>query len=250
MGKEFGYEFDPEIMLRMAGTAPELIACAMMEKAGMDTSRVAEVIAAKKEITFAYNRLSTLRPVFEIVKAFKGKKPMAIGTGTPENLVNLFDEMFNLSQYVDVIITGSQVTQHKPHPETYSLCVQALGVPPEQCLVFEDGELGMLAANAAGIDVYNVVTFEYRRVNREGVKEVGEVGEAREGDARGVGNTREAYNSEHAEKVAESKKNTVIAEIEAIAKRAKRAKGAEQAKGTEKSKGTENAKGTENTKST
>ncbi|MFN8591910.1 MAG: HAD family phosphatase [Thermomicrobiales bacterium] len=49
-----------------------------------------------------------------------------------------------------VEVTGEQVSQGKPHPESYLLAASRLGLPPEACIVLEDAPNGIAAAVAAG----------------------------------------------------------------------------------------------------
>ena len=49
-----------------------------------------------------------------------------------------------------VIITAEDVTSGKPSPEGYQRAATILGVPPEDCIVFEDAEAGLQAALASG----------------------------------------------------------------------------------------------------
>ena len=50
----------------------------------------------------------------------------------------------------DVIVTGSDITHAKPHPEIFLTAAQKLKLPPAQCLVIEDSPHGIVAARAAG----------------------------------------------------------------------------------------------------
>ena len=52
-----------------------------------------------------------------------------------------------------VLITGEDVRRSKPDPEGFLLAAQRLGVPINQCLVFEDSPAGVAAAKAAGAQV-------------------------------------------------------------------------------------------------
>jgi HAD superfamily hydrolase (TIGR01509 family) len=49
------------------------------------------------------------------------------------------------------MVSGEDIEHPKPHPETFLKCAERLGVDPGVCHVFEDGELGMQAARAAGM---------------------------------------------------------------------------------------------------
>ena len=62
----------------------------------------------------------------------------------------------NLRRLFDVIVTGDDVSRHKPDPEAYALAAKQLGVAPEACLVIEDTEIGVASARAFGSAVLKV----------------------------------------------------------------------------------------------
>jgi HAD superfamily hydrolase (TIGR01509 family) len=49
------------------------------------------------------------------------------------------------------VITPLDVAKGKPAPDMFLLAAERMGVAPEKCLVFEDGQLGIQAATAAGM---------------------------------------------------------------------------------------------------
>jgi len=51
---------------------------------------------------------------------------------------------------------GDEVPHGKPDPAVYLLAAQRLGVPPAQCMAFEDSANGIKAAHAAGLRVVAV----------------------------------------------------------------------------------------------
>lgn len=53
----------------------------------------------------------------------------------------------------DRIVTADQVKQGKPNPEPFLAGAALLGIPPEQCVVFEDSSSGAKAGRAAGCTV-------------------------------------------------------------------------------------------------
>jgi HAD superfamily hydrolase (TIGR01509 family) len=53
-------------------------------------------------------------------------------------------------QAFDVIVGGDDVVKGKPHPESYLMAAQMLGVDPTECVAFEDSLTGITAAEAAG----------------------------------------------------------------------------------------------------
>ncbi|MDR3207552.1 MAG: HAD family phosphatase [Oscillospiraceae bacterium] len=76
---------------------------------------------------------------------------MAIGSSSPRRMVAHVAERFALNRYMGAVITGEDVKNTKPHPDIFLLAARRLGVPPEDCLVFEDAPLGIKAAHAAGM---------------------------------------------------------------------------------------------------
>lgn len=52
-----------------------------------------------------------------------------------------------------VFVTAEEVRRGKPDPEGFLLAADRLGVPIEQCLVFEDSPAGVAAAKASGAHV-------------------------------------------------------------------------------------------------
>jgi sugar-phosphatase len=57
-----------------------------------------------------------------------------------------------------VMVTAEDVASGKPDPACYVLGAQRLGVPVQDCLVFEDATVGIQAAEAAGANVMVVTS--------------------------------------------------------------------------------------------
>lgn len=51
------------------------------------------------------------------------------------------------------LTSGQEVAKGKPNPDIYLLALKKLGLPAEECIAFEDSELGAQAAIAAGLRV-------------------------------------------------------------------------------------------------
>jgi sugar-phosphatase len=54
------------------------------------------------------------------------------------------------------MVTATEVSNGKPHPEPYLKGAAALGFEAETCLVFEDAQSGIRAAHAAGMKVIGI----------------------------------------------------------------------------------------------
>lgn len=58
----------------------------------------------------------------------------------------------------EVLITADCITRGKPDPGGYLLAAERLGVPPPDCLVFEDTPAGLEAADRAGMQSIAITT--------------------------------------------------------------------------------------------
>lgn len=100
-----------------------------------------------------------VEPVVEVIKKYYGKMPMSVGTGGLKRLAKKSLELIDLDQYFDIIVAYEDVNNYKPHPETFLRCAELMGVAPTDCQVFEDGILGMQAANTAGMMLVDVTKY-------------------------------------------------------------------------------------------
>ncbi|MDR0807168.1 MAG: fructose-1-phosphate/6-phosphogluconate phosphatase [Enterobacteriaceae bacterium] len=95
-------------------------------------------------------------PIADVVKAYRGKTPMAVGTGSMHGLAERVLQHVGLRDYFVAIVGADDVQHHKPAPDTFLRCAQLMNVSPVSCVVFEDAQFGFQAAKAAGMDVVDV----------------------------------------------------------------------------------------------
>jgi HAD superfamily hydrolase (TIGR01509 family) len=77
--------------------------------------------------------------------------PLAVASSGIREYITLVLDRLGIAERFAVIVTGADVTHGKPHPEPYLVAAARLGVPPAECVVFEDAAVGVAAAKAAGM---------------------------------------------------------------------------------------------------
>jgi beta-phosphoglucomutase len=84
--------------------------------------------------------------------------PLAVASNAEPENIRLMLEDTGLKPWFRVVVDGSQVANPKPHPEIYLRVADILGVPPADCIVFEDSLTGVQAGVAAGMRVVGILT--------------------------------------------------------------------------------------------
>lgn len=70
--------------------------------------------------------------------------------------VRLVLDAHGLHDLFDVVVTGDDVSVHKPDPAAYRLAAARLAIATDTCVAFEDSDAGVASATAAGIPVIQV----------------------------------------------------------------------------------------------
>ncbi|MGI9089851.1 MAG: HAD family hydrolase [Gemmatimonadaceae bacterium] len=96
------------------------------------------------------------QPLLALARTARATLRTALVTTASGANVRAILQQHQLGDLFDVVITGDDVTEHKPHPEAYLTAASQLGMAPADCLAFEDSDIGVAAAEAAGIPVVRV----------------------------------------------------------------------------------------------
>ena len=136
------------------------------ELGGVPTARIVEILnerhgfglpveetVARKEAIFLElsPEVAAIEPVVAIAKSLAGKKPMAVASGGHRRIVMSTLRALGIADLFNAVVTAEDYRRGKPSPDPFLEAALRLGVPPEQCLVFEDTTTGIAAANAAGM---------------------------------------------------------------------------------------------------
>jgi len=129
---------DPEIAAVWLGSDHPRLAWAMGERGRRYRARVADG--------------STVSPqAREAVRVAGASGPVAVVSGAPRR--DIEDVLAAAGLEIDVIVAAEDVARGKPDPEGYLRALELLdgGFRPEEAVAFEDSEVGIESARAAGL---------------------------------------------------------------------------------------------------
>ena len=148
---DWNCDFDEQLFYAWGGRPIADIIATLNEQHGLHMP--VELVAEKKENYF-YELLPNIQAVPEVlehIEASYRQIPFAVVSGSTRESVNASLTALNLLDQFDAFVCAGDYKKSKPDPEGFLLAAAKLGVAPQDCLVFEDTDLGIQAAIAAGM---------------------------------------------------------------------------------------------------
>lgn len=104
-------------------------------------------------------RLVPLRGLLELLACLRRRAvPVAVATSSPARNVEHTLRELGLARELRDVLRSDEVPHGKPAPDVYLAAAERLGLPPGDCLAFEDAPLGVAAALSAGLTCVAVTT--------------------------------------------------------------------------------------------
>jgi beta-phosphoglucomutase len=120
----------------------------------------------KRYVSFFENEpnLHLVEGIEELIQYLykKGITLILASSSAMVNIDRIFNR-FNLNQYFTAKISGADLKESKPHPEIFNKAAFLGNTPKENCVVIEDSDNGVTAANDA-----NIFVFGYANKKSEG----------------------------------------------------------------------------------
>jgi HAD superfamily hydrolase (TIGR01509 family) len=148
---EWNCAFDEQLFYAWGGTPVAEIIFLLNEQQGLSMS--VETVSSRKENFYRelLPQLQVIPEVLEHIDAQHGRIPFAVVSGSTRESVIASLVSLKLLDRFDTMVCAGDYQKSKPDPECFLLAASKLGVAPEACLVFEDTDLGVRAAAAAGM---------------------------------------------------------------------------------------------------
>lgn len=122
-----------------------------------DETILAEMHRRKKKIYGSYLNFARLNwSLVTILRNCSHECKIAlVTTASKQNTFEILKK-FDLVNIFDLILTQEDVSKLKPDPEGYIKVMRFFSVNPEECMIFEDSDIGIEAALRSGATVFTV----------------------------------------------------------------------------------------------
>lgn len=145
-----------------------------------------EVKVMSQEKSVAYDRILHSSEIKEVPGAqafvermFNAGVKIGVASGNKMEAIEYILEKIGLSEEIVAVMINKYVRHSKPEPDVFLACAKRLGVPPVECIVFEDATNGVIAAKKGGfLTIALTTTFDEKALREAGADEV--VGDFRE----------------------------------------------------------------------
>ncbi len=89
--------------------------------------------------------------VKEVLQTLHGTYHMGIVTSSRKEHFEIIHRSTDILRYFEFVLTGENYTNLKPEPEPYLLALEQTGYHKDECVVIEDSQRGLIAAQRAGL---------------------------------------------------------------------------------------------------
>lgn len=152
---QLGITVSDDVHRNYLGTSAEFMYADLKSRFGLPDT-VNELMQFGESFTCDYFRqlqvLNLNEGVLSLIKELKlaGLK-LAVATSSSPEVAKVLLNRCEIAAYFDAIVTTSEAGKSKPAPDVYLLAAQKIGIPPSNCIVFEDSPNGLSAAKSAGM---------------------------------------------------------------------------------------------------
>ena len=99
------------------------------------------------------------RGLVDIIRLMKAEyKTAVVTTASKENCGDILKK-FKLEKLFDLVLTHDDISESKPDPEGFLKAMRYCDATPEETIIFEDSEVGLLAAESSAAYYYKTYRF-------------------------------------------------------------------------------------------
>ena len=153
---EYGIYFDEAINARLRGVSRMESLAIVLERYEGDLSALDLAAMAEKKNGLSRPLLSTMTPadvdpaVLKTLRELR-RRGYKLAIGSSSKNAGFILERIALRDAFDAVSDGNNIAKSKPDPEVFLKAAAMLNERPEDCLVVEDAEAGLVAAHLGGM---------------------------------------------------------------------------------------------------
>ncbi|PKQ61130.1 beta-phosphoglucomutase [Labilibaculum filiforme] len=151
IANELGFDFTEEDNERLKGVSRMTSLDILLSIGGVELAQETKLELADKKNKNYLEYILKMTPdeILPGVKEFMNELKsngvkIALGSAS-KNAMTILNQL-ELTNYFDVVVDGTHVSNAKPDPEVFLKGAELLKVAPSECIVFEDAEAGVEAA--------------------------------------------------------------------------------------------------------
>lgn len=148
--------FQEDVFFAMGGRPTRDIVVDLNSEYGLSLDPGEVALAKREAFLKKLDQVVFIDEVADYARSLKGKVPMAVASGGSRHVVEKTLKLLDCSDWFDEVVTADDVKNGKPDPEIFLTAAKRLGVDPTRCLVLEDAPPGVIAAQAAGMEVITI----------------------------------------------------------------------------------------------
>lgn len=158
--QRYGIEISPEeITQKYSGVRTKDFFDELLQKQQLEYDLNALMDEKWKEMEkYAQKSVDAIDGAINLIKQLsQSQYPLAVASASNLNYVTTVLKSLEIIDYFSYIVSGDMVSKGKPDPESFLLASKKIDVPPENCLVIEDGISGMQAAKDGNMKCVGLV---------------------------------------------------------------------------------------------
>ena len=148
-----GIAFTEQRFYELGGVPSNRIIAILSDESGVPVDDIPSMVAHKEHLYVqSIGAVRRIDEVCDVAERHHGLLSMAVASGGMRAIVAQTLAAIGIDHLFDAVVGAEDTQLHKPDPDPFLEAARRLGIAPENCVVFEDTDLGLLAASRAGME--------------------------------------------------------------------------------------------------
>jgi beta-phosphoglucomutase-like phosphatase (HAD superfamily) len=155
----YGIQFPEDRFYALGGMPSDKIVRLLAAEQGVTIDAAQAAVEKEGAFLELLHLLEPIVPVLAVAEHYRHKLPIVVASGGFREVIQKQLNQIGCGDWFDDLVAAEDTERHKPEPDVFLEAARRVGATPKHCLVYEDSDLGITAAKAAGMDYIDVRTF-------------------------------------------------------------------------------------------